>query len=269
MTRFAPVLALFCALLSLGLVPIASAEVRDLTPEELQQRATTIVIGTVLGTYERDAGGRRTAYITQLRVLESIKGDAAVGAEITGSWYRNRMMPVTTGTAGHRGTLPEVGSAVKVHIDDRGRVLLPNGFQPADPRFVTDELLAEASPEEIRAACAEAGKNELFREMHRGYRHLNEHDLATTEDLIMLAGTHAAIGEYEQSMAILKTIATGEEDEEMRGQAQQFYLRVAWSLGDDDAYMKALDELIESSTGETKTQLQEYRSEVEWWFGSD
>jgi hypothetical protein len=251
------------------LVAPAQAEVRDLTPEELQARATTIVIGTVLGNYERDAGGRRTAYITQLRVLESLKGDAEVGEEITGSWYHNAMMPMTTGTAGHRGTLPEVGSVVKVHIDDRGRVLLPNGFQPADPRLVTDELLAEGNADAIRAACAEAGKNDLFREMHRGYQHLKEQDLATTEDLVMLAGTYAAIGDYEQSIAILKPIATGDENEQIREQAQQFYLRVAWSLGDDAAYMKAIDELIESSRGEMKKQMQEYRAEVEWWFGSD
>jgi len=269
MTRHRPLCVLLAALFSLAIVPHASAEVRDLTPEELTNRAQTIVIGTVLGTYERDAGGRQTAYITELRVLESLKGEAEVGDTVTGSWYRNRMMPMTTGTAGHRGTLPEVGSSVKVHIDDRGRVLLPNGFQPADPRFVTDELLDEATPDEIRAACAKAGENDLFREMMRGYQHLKEQDLATTEDLVMLAGSHAAIGEYEQAMAILKPIATGEKDEVIRGRAQQFYLRIVWSTGDDEAYLKALDELIASSTGEMKRELEKYRGEVEWWFGSD
>lgn len=264
-----PLCVLLAALLSLAFVPNAQAEVRDLTPEELTNRAQTIVIGTVLGTYERDAGGRRTAYITELRVLESLKGEAEAGDTVTGSWYRNRMMPMTTGTAGHRGTLPEVGAAVKVHIDDRGRVLLPNGFQPADPRFVTDELLVEASPDEIRAACAKAGENDLFREMIRGYEHLREQELATTEDMGMLAVAHAAIGEYEQALTILKPIATKEEDEVIRGRAQQFYMRVVWSTGDDDAYRKALEELIASSTGEMKRELEEYRDDVVWWFGSD
>jgi len=269
MTRHRPFLVLLAALLSVALVPSALAEVRDLTPEELTNRAQTIVIGTVLGTYERDSGGRRTGFITELRVLETLKGEAEVGTVITGSWYRNRMMPMTTGTAGHRGTLPEVGSAVKVHIDDRGRVLLPNGFQPVDPRFITEELLADAGHDDIREACAEAGRNRLFREMQRGYEHLREKELATTEDLIMLAGTCAALGEYERSMAILKPIAAKEKDEHIRSQAQQMYLRSAWSLDDDAAYIKAIDHLIETSTDEAKREMLEYRDDVEWWFGSN
>ncbi|MFI4853574.1 MAG: hypothetical protein ACIAQF_01185 [Phycisphaerales bacterium JB065] len=247
------------------LSPLSLAEVPNLTPEQLQKRAETIVIGAVLGNYERDAAGRRTTYITKLRVLESIKGDSEVGSEITGSWYRNRNMPMTTGTAGHRGTRPEVGGIVKVHLTADGSVLLPNGFQPADARYITDELIEEADPSAIRAACEEAARHYLFYEIIRGIDHLVESGDASTTDVFLLARAMNATGQYQKCMVVLKPLLKN-DDADIRKQAVRIYMAAAWSMDDDEAFLNAIDELIEASEGEEKQSLEEYRQRLGSWF---
>ena len=56
------------------------------------------------------------------------------------------------------------------------------------------------------------------------------------------------------------------EDPDIRKQVRRTYMAAAWSLDDDEAYLKAIDELIEASEGEEKQSLEEYRQRLGSWF---
>ena len=258
--RFRTLLVALLAALP-GLAMTARAEVPNLTPEQLERRSETIVIGSVLGNFERDEFGR-TSYITRIRVLEAVKGEVGVGEEVTAMWFRNRLMPLTTGTGGHRGTLPQVGSAVKVHINQKGEALLPNGFQPAAPHVVTDELLGLAAPDAIREACRNARGLGLYREIIRGMEHLRSSGDATEGDLLMLARAYASVGDYDAAAPIAEQIATAGTDEKVRRDARRLYLATAWVNKDFNELLRAIDRLIDGSEGEEKADLERYRADV-------
>jgi hypothetical protein len=143
------------ALMALALMADAArAEKIDMTPEELFQTATHVVVGKVAAVYERTetAGDwRYIHYVAEIPVAECKKGEGLKKGDMVYARYWRRAWQgkdrPPPSTSGHRG-LPRVGETVRVYLarnaydgfssgnkDGGFNVIGANGFEKlkADP----------------------------------------------------------------------------------------------------------------------------------------
>lgn len=245
-----PIRRLLAALLAiiLPIVAPARAEVPNLTPEQLEQAADDVIVGVVLHDYIADEG-RRTDHITTLAILRVEKGEREAGDHINAAWYTQQLFPGTVGTSGHRGTLPHIGGVVKVYLTETGAVVLPNGFQPAKPFFVTPEVAADRDHDALRAAGLEAMKAHAYVEAERAFAALTEitHEPA---DRLQLGLALAGQLRFAEGADVVEPIAlradSPDEPEELRrtrAEARRAYAFMLWETGDDAAFAEGIAEL--------------------------
>lgn len=116
----------------------AWAEVPNRTPEQLDERATIVVAGTlesIGGVRERSIAWDRRRWVHRLRVEEVLRGEGIAAGDLLevhawSSFYRLPIM-VPAYATGHR-PLPLVGERTLLHATrrDDGRIapVLPNGW---------------------------------------------------------------------------------------------------------------------------------------------
>ncbi len=141
-----------CGLLLILMVGAARAEKAPLSPEELRETATHVVVGEVEQIFARQENANDyeyTRYVAEVRVEKSEKGDGLKAGELmyVRYWRRRWVGPgdPPVGTSGHRG-LPSEGQAVRVHAvrngyDGFGRtndggfnVIGTNGFEAIEKK---------------------------------------------------------------------------------------------------------------------------------------
>jgi hypothetical protein len=138
-------LGLWAALLAGAL----RAEKVDLSPEELRQTATHVVVGKVKAIYERTESSslwRTTFYVAELEVANGEKGEGIKPGDLIYVRYWHRRWigkgPPEPNTSGHRG-LPTANETLRVYLarkaydgftrdnqDGGFNVIGANGFEP-------------------------------------------------------------------------------------------------------------------------------------------
>ena len=143
MTRASALLSM--ALLFAAVPGVVFASIAPLTPEMLEEQASLIVTGEVLGTYVRhEAAGAdiRGYYVAEIRVADVEKGDLPSPGQPV---YARLWNTVRVGERyescgpGDYFTVPDAGDRVRVWLETT-----PNGYQVVYPNGV--EVLSE-SPE--------------------------------------------------------------------------------------------------------------------------
>lgn len=102
------------------------AEKVDLTPEQLRETATHIIVGAVVQVYERKETGKdwnTTHYLAEIRTREIEKGDGIKKGDLVYIRYWKRTW-VGAGapppdTAGYRG-LPKSGESLRIYMARNG-----------------------------------------------------------------------------------------------------------------------------------------------------
>jgi hypothetical protein len=129
---------------------LLSGEKPDMSPQDLQETATHIVVGMVTGVYQGEfflgRDWRNTRYVAEIRVGKCEKGTGLKTGDVVYVRYFQRVwkgkgVPPPPGNGGHRGT-PSGGFVVRVylarnaydgftgqHSDGGFNVLGPNGFE--------------------------------------------------------------------------------------------------------------------------------------------
>ncbi|NUN49596.1 MAG: hypothetical protein HUU15_12280 [Candidatus Brocadiae bacterium] len=116
---------------------ISFAEVPLMTPEQLKEQASHIVIGKVVAVYSYDEGSGdhvTTRSIVEVAVEGTEKGEGLAAGEVVyvKVWQAKKRPAGWAGASGH--SVPAVGDAVRAHVT-RGKdgslsALLPNGIGP-------------------------------------------------------------------------------------------------------------------------------------------
>jgi hypothetical protein len=135
-----------------GLACGLRAEKPNMTPEELRETATNVVVGKVLAVYERpeSAGNwKYTRYVAEVRVEKVEKGDGLKPGELVYARYWRKAWQgkgnPPPDTAGHRG-LPAAGDTTRIYLaknaydgftfenkDGGFNVIGANGFETLTP----------------------------------------------------------------------------------------------------------------------------------------
>jgi hypothetical protein len=101
---------------------LALAEKVSMSPSELRQTATHVIVGKVLAVYERTAtqgDWRYTHYVAETQVLTSEKGSGLRKGDLVyarywrRSWNGKGRQPPST--SGHRG-LPKSGDTIRIYM---------------------------------------------------------------------------------------------------------------------------------------------------------
>jgi hypothetical protein len=144
-------LVVVALLTAAGLAGRARAEKVPLSPEELRQTATHVIVGKVAAVYERTETGpqwKYTHYLAEVQVEKAEKGDVKAGDLVYVRYWRKAWVGAgqqPPDTAGHRG-LPAVKDTLRVYLaknaydgftfdnkDGGFNVIGANGFEALPP----------------------------------------------------------------------------------------------------------------------------------------
>lgn len=247
----------------LSLATGVSASPPMYSAERLKSESSIIIVGALIEQAE-EGTNRSKEYVSSFRVLAVEKGSVEVGDVVTGAWWYRESMPMQL-CAGGFSNSPGMGSVVRVHIDEDGDVLMPNGFGQVEPVFMTESVFGVGDLSSIEEAAESAIESGALREAAMGYERalIQFADTLEVEDEV---GLRVKLGdvlydsqEYLKAADVLEPVLL-ELDPENRD-ASRTYLYAVWEAGDEKMYLNRLRKLSKKQPGEWK----EYYKNVKRW----